>query len=219
MSPVALARRPVVLACALGLLAGCGGDATDGFTLGTYDEALRVTTFRVRCQAGAFIGSISPTDAGDSGPISDVRLLRWDLEAGTLTDFGDAEASSTSWTVDAAEVGCDAPGTALVAVPLGDAHFGPPELEVGVPGVLNGGGARDQTLPVTLVVSEVGDAAASVTVYLYDLVGDSALTPVPLTRTGPGNWDAAWNGTLAPGYLMGAIARDSAGAVIGTFGL
>lgn len=201
------------------LAAACGDDPSGDAGWGTFDAAMRVNTFRVRCEAGRFVGPVSVVAHGDTGPIADVRLLLWDLAAGTVSDEGRAEAVGTSYAVDSAGVVCDRPGTALVVVPVNDAAYGEPELEVAQPGVLNGGGARETTVPITLVVSEVGERAVTVTAHLQDLVGDTALTPIPLQRSAPGTWDAAWNGTLQPGFLMGALAYDASGALIGTFGL
>ena len=197
----------------------CGEEPAADEAWGEFDPAMRLSTARIRCDAGRFVGPVSIAAAGDSGPVEGARILLWDMAAGEVSDQGRAEKVGPAFTVDAAEVPCDDPATVLVVVPVNEVAYGTPELEVAQAGVLNGGGARDTTVPLTLVVSEVGERASIVTAYVHDLTGDASLTPIPLQRTAPGTWDSVWNGQLQPGYLMGALARDPTGAIIGAFGL
>lgn len=209
----------LALAALASALTACGDDEAT-FPGGEIDTELRLDTHRLRCTDGEWAGPVSVARLGASGEATDVWLFTWDIAAGTLNDLGAAGRDGVVYTVDGQGLACDAPGVALVAVAIAEGHYGKPALEVAEPGVLNGGGLRTLEQPPTLAVSEIdGSNAASVNAYLF-IFGDAhGLDPVPLQRSSDHLWDAVWNGIVRDDLLLGALAYDAGGALVGTLGM
>lgn len=201
---------------------GCGGDDEGSGAYGNYDFDLYISSGFVRCQDGQWTGTVTDRGAEDGAPTRSVTVLSWSVGAGKpavvaeLTERG--EDGTFEVALDAAEIGvsCEAVDTALLFLPRGKGTFGDPDG--GSVGAMRGGGYNGFDGAQVDAMTE-GDVA-SVTAQYYDLAADDLGKTYELSQEGgePGKWSAP-AGELGEGVMIGFVARDADGNVIGVMAL
>jgi hypothetical protein len=176
----------------------------------------------VRCQDGQWTGTVSDRGAEDGAVTRTVSVLAWKVGQGKPESVAELTERSEEGTfevaLDAAAIGvaCDAVDTALVFVPHGKGTFG--DVDGLSAGVMRGGGYNGFDGAKLDAMTE-GDVA-SVRAQYYDLGGDDLGKTYTLTETGlePGKWSGD-GGELGEGEMIGFVARDAAGNVVGVMAL
>jgi len=201
---------------------GCGGDEDGGGAYGSYDFDLSISSGFVRCQDGQWTGTVTDRGAGDGAPTRSVTVLAWSVGAGKpavvseLTERG--EDGTFEVALDAAEIGvsCEAVDTALLFLPRGKGTFGDPDGNS--VGAMRGGGYNGFK-GAQLDAMTTGEVA-SVTAQYFDLAADDLGKAYDLTEASDeaGKWSAS-GGQLGEGVMIGFVARDADGKVVGVMAL